>query len=94
MAEAPPVSVCIPTYNYGRFLGRAIESVLGQAFGDFELLVVDNASTDGTDELVAGYDDPRLSYLRNERNLGLFGNFERCLELARSDLVKILCADD
>jgi glycosyltransferase involved in cell wall biosynthesis len=89
----PAVSVCIPTYNYGRFLPAAIESVLAQDFHDFELIVVDNASEDDTAKVLAGYGD-RVRAHRNERNVGLFGNFARCLELARGEFVKLLAADD
>ena len=88
------MSVCIPTYNYARYLPRAIESVLAQTYGDFELIVSDNASTDETQEVLATYSDPRMRTFRNERNLGLFGNFTRCLELASGDMVKFVCADD
>jgi hypothetical protein len=90
----PPVSVCIPTYNYGRFLRQAIESVLAQTWGEFELIVSDNASTDHTQEVIASFDDERIRTHRNERNIGLFGNFSRCLELAQGELVKFVCADD
>jgi glycosyltransferase involved in cell wall biosynthesis len=89
----PAVSVCIPTYNYARFLGRAIDSVLAQEYRDFELIVVDNASEDDTPAVLARYAD-RIEAHRNERNLGLFGNFARCLELARGEHVKFLAADD
>lgn len=88
------VSVCIPTYNYARFLGQAIESVLSQTWGDFELVVCDNASTDATQDVIASYRDDRIRSHRNETNIGLFGNFTRCLELARGDLVKFVCSDD
>lgn len=90
----PGVSVCIPTYNYARYLPRAIESVLAQTYDDFELIVSDNASTDDTQEVLSRYSDPRLEAFRNERNLGLFANFSRCLELASADVVKFVCADD
>jgi len=90
----PAVSVCIPTYNYARFLGSAIDSVIAQTFEDFELIVSDNASTDDTQAVIASYDDPRIRAYRNDHNLGLFGNFSRCLELAGTDLVKFVCADD
>ena len=90
----PLVSVCIPTYNYARFLGRAIDSVLAQTWREFELIVCDNASTDGTPAVIASFDDDRIRSYRNERNLGLFGNFSRCLELAQGDLVKFVCSDD
>jgi hypothetical protein len=89
----PRVSVCIPAYNYARYLPAAIDSVLAQEFADYELVVVDNASEDETPAVLARYGD-RIRAHRNERNVGLFGNFARCLELARGELVKFLAADD
>jgi glycosyltransferase involved in cell wall biosynthesis len=89
----PRVSVCIPTYDYARYLPAAIDSVLAQDYDDYELIVVDNASRDETPAVLARYGD-RIRAYRNERNLGLFGNFARCLELARGELVKFLAADD
>lgn len=90
------VSVCIPTFNYARFLPDAIGSVLSQTFDDFELLVVDNCSTDGTGGLVEDFArrEPRLRYYKNASNLGLGANFNRAMELANGEYVKILCADD
>lgn len=90
------ISVCIPAYNYAHFLPDAIESVLCQSFQNFELLVVDNCSIDNTEEVVAEYvrKDRRVRYYRNESNLGLVGNLNRCLHYANGDFVKILCADD
>jgi glycosyltransferase involved in cell wall biosynthesis len=92
----PLVSVCIPTFNYARFLPEAISSVLNQTFRNFELLVVDNCSTDGTDRVVEQFArrEPRLRYFRNACNLGICRNFNRALEVASGDYVKILCADD
>jgi glycosyltransferase involved in cell wall biosynthesis len=94
--DRPRVSVCIPTYNRYRYLREAIESALAQTFADFELLVVDNCSTDETPALVAAYAarDARVRYVRNERNLGLVGNFLRCVELARGEYVALLHDDD
>ncbi len=93
-AAPPLVSVCIPVYNGACFIGQAIQSVLGQSFADFELVVVDNASTDGTPEVVQGHGDPRLRLLRNAANLGAEANWNRCLEEARGQLIKLLPADD
>jgi hypothetical protein len=92
----PRVSVCIPTYNRARYLGEAIESALAQTFTDFELVVVDNCSADETPEVAAAYAarDARVRYVRNERNLGLVGNFLRCVEVARGDYVALLHDDD
>lgn len=96
MPSAPKVSVCIPTYNYGRFIGDAVSSVLLQSYRDLELIVVDNCSTDDTRRLCEGFieKDARVRYFCNPVNLGMVGNWNRCMELARGEYVKILCADD
>jgi len=96
MATAPRVSVCIPSYNYARYLPDAVGSVLAQTFTDHELIIVDNCSTDDTEEVVAGFvrSGVPLRFHRNDRNLGQAGNFNRCIELARGRYVQILCADD
>ena len=90
------VSVCIPTYNYGHFIGEAIESVLGQTLQDFEIIITDNASTDDTEAVVAVYAsrDQRIRYVRNHTNLGMVANWNLCLSLAVGDYVKFLCSDD
>jgi len=64
----PVVSVCMPSYNYGRFLPEAIESVLDQSYGAFELLLIDNGSDDGSYEIALDYAgrDPRLRVLTHE----------------------------
>jgi glycosyltransferase involved in cell wall biosynthesis len=92
----PSVSICIPTYNYRRYLANALDSVLAQDFGDMEIVVVDNCSDDGTDELVETYcrRDSRIVFHRNPRNLGMTANFNRALDLARGKYIKFLCADD
>lgn len=89
-------SICIPCYNHAHFLAQAIESVLAQTFADFELVIVDNCSTDRTAELVSSYAarDRRIRYLCNETNVGARENLNRCLQAARGEYVKILCADD
>jgi glycosyltransferase involved in cell wall biosynthesis len=93
--SSPVVSVCLPTYNYARFLPRAVESVLGQTFGDLELLVYDDASSDETVEVMQPYlADERVTFVRHEQNQGLFANFNQVIEHARGRYVKYLCADD
>ena len=95
MPASARVSVMMPTYNYARFLDEAIQSVLNQTYKDFELVIVDNHSTDSTPEVVGKYlSDPRVSYHRNETNLGVVGNWNRCLELANNEYIKFICADD
>jgi len=89
------VTVTIPCYNHGAFLGRAIQSVLAQSHTDLDLLVVDDASTDDSLAVAQSFGaDPRVQYLRNEANLGLAANWNRCLELARGPLVMVMASDD
>lgn len=90
----PKVSICIPTYNSARFLGEAIESALAQTFGDFELVISDNASTDNTPTLCRHYGDPRIKYHRFETLVGQGGNWNRCVSLATGEFVALLHADD
>lgn len=92
--DLPLVSICIPTYNRADMVGDAIASALSQDYPCVEVVVVDNASTDRTAEVVASFPDPRLRFVRNEENLGLFGNFNRCIELAKGSLIHILHSDD
>ena len=90
----PLVSICIPTYNRANYITKAIDSALGQTYRNIEVIVVDNASTDNTEEIVSRYNDPRLKYVRNPENLGQFGNFNRCIELYKGDFLHILHSDD
>jgi glycosyltransferase involved in cell wall biosynthesis len=84
----------MPTWNGSAYVADALRSALAQTFRDFELLVVDDGSTDDTLQVVAAFDDPRLRIHRNEQRLGLPGNWNRCLELARGEYVKFLFQDD
>lgn len=88
------VSVCIPTYRGAAHLASTIDSVLTQTFTDFELIIVDDNSPDDTAGIVARYADPRIRYLRNASNLGLQGNWNRCLEEASGKYLKLLPQDD
>ena len=88
----PKVSVIIPTYNRARILGEAIDSVLSQRYNDFELIVVDDGSTDGTEELVASY-LPRLTYLYQEHQ-GVSAARNRGIASARGEYLSFLDSDD
>lgn len=87
-------TVAIPVYNRREFVGRAIESALAQSVEGLEVLVVDNCSTDGSWDVIRSYKDSRLRPARNDTNVAMFGNFNRCLELARGDYLRFLCSDD
>jgi len=88
----PTISVIIPAYNYGRFLGQAIESVLAQTFPAQEIIVVDDGSTDETPDVLANYRD-RIRVIRQE-NQGVSVASNRGAELASGDLLGFLDADD
>ncbi|HET6848292.1 MAG TPA: glycosyltransferase [Gaiellales bacterium] len=92
--SAPRVTVAIPTRNRAAFLREAIASALAQTFDDIEVLVCDNASEDDTAAVVGSFADPRLRYERNDRDLGMVGNWNRCIELARGELIANLADDD
>ena len=90
----PKFSICIPIRNEAKWLGGAIDSVLAQTDGDFELIIGDNASDDGIEEVVAGYDDPRLVHHRFENLVPVNESFNRTVALARGEWVITLSADD
>lgn len=91
---APTVSVIIPTYNRAQLVTRAIHSVLKQSFADFEVLVVDDASTDDTLETVAAIADPRIRYLRQPVNQDVSAARNRGLRAARGEFIAFLDSDD
>jgi len=87
------VAVIIPAYNYARYLGQAIDSVLRQTHSEFEILVIDDGSTDGTRDLVHQYSDPRVHYIY-QTNAGLSAARNTGLANAKSPFVAFLDADD
>lgn len=88
------VSVAIPVFERRDLVAAAVQSALAQDVDGLEVVVVDNCSQDGTWELLQKMNDPRLRCLRNERNVGLFGNYNRCAAEARGDYVLFLGSDD
>jgi glycosyltransferase involved in cell wall biosynthesis len=93
---APKASVLMPTYNYGRFLGEAIESVLAQDFTDYELIIIDDCSADDSQAVGESYAGrhPRYRFAVNPENLGMVPNWNRCLAAARGVYIKFLFGDD
>ena len=88
------VSVLMPAYNAERYLLQSIQSVLGQTYEDFELLVVDDCSTDRTPDILASIQDRRLRVIRNEHNLGIVGALNRAMEHAHGGYIARIDADD
>jgi len=90
----PLLSVCVPVYNGARYLEESLNSLLDQDFTDCELVVVDDCSTDDSAAVIARYKDQGLRTYRNEQRLGLVGNWNHCLELARGRYVTLFHQDD
>jgi len=88
------VSVIIPTYNREAFLKRAIKSVLGQTFQDFELIIVDDGSTDKTKELVDSFDNDKIKYIYQENSGGAARPKNTGIKIAQGEYIAILDSDD
>ena len=71
----------MPTYNGAAFIEETLRSIVNQSYQDFELLIVDDGSTDNTLEIVQSFSDPRIQLHRNPERLGIPGNWNRCLSL-------------
>ena len=96
MNTAPRLSIGLPVYNGKEYLAEALDALLGQTYTDFELIISDNASTDGTAEICRHYEkeDPRVRYFRQPRNVGLAPNHNFVVEKARGELFKWASNDD
>jgi glycosyltransferase involved in cell wall biosynthesis len=94
--HVPRLSVGLPVYNGEKYLAESIEALLGQTFADFELIISDNASADGTPDICLGYQktDSRIRYVRQPRNIGAAPNHNFLFEQARGAYFKWAAADD
>jgi len=89
------VSIIMPSYNTAEFIAESIQSVLAQSYPDWELLIVDDCSTDNTDEVVKPYlSDVRIKYLKNEKNSGAAVSRNRALREAKGKWIAFLDSDD
>ena len=93
MATAPTISVNMVTYNHQKYISDAIQSVLNQTFPDFELIVIDDGSTDGTPDVIASFHDPRIVLLR-QKNQGPSAATNRGLAACRGRFVAFMSGDD
>jgi glycosyltransferase involved in cell wall biosynthesis len=96
MIEPPRVSIGMPVFNGERFIAETIDSILAQTFDDFELIISDNASTDGTEEICRRYaeKDDRIRFVRNRENLGAAYNYNQAFHLSSGEYFKWACHDD
>lgn len=90
----PKVSVIMPIYNAEKFVEGAIKSVLEQDYRDYELIILDNASDDGTRECIEKFKDPRIRKIFHNTNIGMVDNFNYGINLSRGEFGVILCSDD
>ncbi len=96
LSKDPLVSIGLPVYNGEPFLKETLKSILNQTFGNFELIISDNASTDATDKICRAYalKDERIRYYRNEKNLGAAKNYNQLVAMAKGNYFKWAAADD
>lgn len=94
MAPTPRLSVILPVHNGEKYLREAIDSILGQTFPDFEFLILDDGSTDGSAGILASYADPRIRLIRNENRCGVAATLNRGLDRSRGEFVARMDCDD
>jgi glycosyltransferase involved in cell wall biosynthesis len=94
MNTSPAVSVIMPVYNADRYVAKAVESILGQTFTDFELIIVNDCSTDNSDKIIRSFTDGRIIYFRLEQNAGVVAAMNKGLELSGGEFIAVMHADD
>lgn len=92
--KLPLVSVCIPVYNGEKYIKYTIDSVLKQTYKNIEIIISDNCSTDNTVKIIESYDDKRIKLFKNQNNIGVLRNSNRCVQLSSGDYIKFVYADD
>lgn len=90
----PKISVLIPLYNSQDFIADTVKSILNQTFQDFELILLNDKSTDNTAQVIAGIKNPRIRYYENEHNLGISASRNKLIELSCGEYLAILDHDD
>jgi glycosyltransferase involved in cell wall biosynthesis len=93
---APKISICLPIYNGTNYMRQALDSVLRQTLDDFELLIANDRSEDGTLEIIEEYAarDKRIKYWTNPQKLGLFENYNECMRRSSGQFIKLFAHDD
>lgn len=94
MKQESLISVVMPVYNGGKYLQEAIESILNQTYQHFEFLIINDGSTDTSEEIIRSYNDPRIVYLQNDKNRGLVYTLNYGIRVAKGDFIARMDADD
>ncbi len=90
----PKISVVMPAYNSEKYIAEAIESILNQTFTDFEFIIINDGSTDKTEEIILSYNDERIVYLKNEKNMGIVYTLNRGLDIANCEYIARMDSGD
>ena len=94
MTKIPMISVVMPVYNGEKYLCEAIDSILKQTYTDFEFIILNDGSTDRTEEIILSYDDPRIVYVKNKENLQIVKTLNKGIALAKGKYIARMDADD
>lgn len=92
--NSPSISIILPAFNSEAFIAEAIRSLLSQTFTDFELIIINDGSTDRTEEIILSFSDPRIHYHRNQKNSGLICTLNKAIDLAKGKYIARMDADD
>ncbi len=92
--NSPEVSVVMPVHNDEKYLSEAIQSILKQTYNNFEFIIIDDASTDNSFEIMKQFDDPRIKILRNPKKLGIAKSLNKAIEIAKGKYIARMDADD
>ena len=90
----PKISVVMPVYNGEKYLSEAIDSILNQTFTDFEFIIINDCSTDGTEGIIKSYNDSRIVYIKNGKNMGVANSLNKGLDMATGEYIARMDADD
>jgi len=90
----PKISVILTSYNHAKYIGEAIDGVLSQSFKDFELIIIDDKSSDNSVEIIQKYQDPRINFIKNEINLGMCAAINLGILQAKGKYIAHICSDD
>ena len=88
------VSVCIPAYNAQNTIKRAIDSIISQTHSNMEIIIIDDQSLDRTVEIIKEYNDDRIVLIKNDTNLGMVGNWNKCVQLSTCEFIQMVHSDD
>ena len=88
------ISVIIPSYNHSKFLKKAVDSVLNQSYKNFELIILDDCSTDNSKKIINSYQDKRIIKYFNEKNVGAVNALNQLISMATGEYIALLNSDD